>query len=104
MRYLLGGKGCDLSEMTNLKIPVPAGFTITTEVCNIFYANKKKYPAGLKEQVQKAMGQLEKVMGMKFGDSKNPLLISIRSGARISMPGMMDTILNLGLSEKTIRA
>ncbi len=103
MRNLLGGKGCDLAEMTNLKIPVPAGFTITTEVCNIYYANKKKYPAGLKEQVQKAMGQLEKVMGMKFGDSKIPLLISIRSGARISMPGMMDTILNLGLNDRTVK-
>jgi len=103
MRNLLGGKGCDLAEMTNLKIPVPAGFTITTEVCNIYYANRKKYPAGLKEQVQKAMGQLEKVMGMKFGDSKNPLLISIRSGARISMPGMMDTILNLGLNDRTVK-
>ena len=103
MRNLLGGKGCDLAEMTSLKIPVPAGFTITTEVCNIYYQNKKKYPAGLKEQVKTAMGKLEKAMGMKFGDPQNPLLISVRSGARISMPGMMDTILNLGLGEKTIR-
>jgi len=103
MRNLLGGKGCDLAEMTSLKIPVPAGFTITTEVCNIYYANRKKYPAGLKEQVKAAMGKLEKVMGMKFGDPKNPLLLSIRSGARISMPGMMDTILNLGLSDKTVK-
>jgi pyruvate,orthophosphate dikinase len=103
MRNLLGGKGCDLAEMTSLNIPVPAGFTITTEVCNIYYANRKKYPAGLKEQVKTAMGKLEKVMGMKFGDPKNPLLLSIRSGARISMPGMMDTILNLGLSEKTVK-
>ena len=103
MRTLLGGKGCDLAEMTSLKIPVPAGFTITTEVCNIYYANKKKFPAGLKDQVKTAMGKLEKVMGMRFGDPKNPLLLSIRSGARISMPGMMDTILNLGLSEKTIK-
>ena len=103
MRNLLGGKGCDLAEMTSLKIPVPAGFTITTEVCNIYYANRKKYPAGLKEQVKAAMGKLEKVMGMKFGDPKNPLLLSIRSGARISMPGMMDTILNLGLSDKTMK-
>ena len=89
--------------MTSLKIPVPAGFTITTEVCNIYYANKKKYPAGLREQVKTAMGKLEKAMGMRFGDPKNPLLLSIRSGARISMPGMMDTILNLGLNEKTIK-
>ena len=103
MRNLLGGKGCDLAEMTSLKIPVPAGFTITTEVCNIYYANRKKYPAGLKEQVKAAMGKLEKVMGMKFGDPKDPLLLSIRSGARISMPGMMDTILNLGLSDKTVK-
>ena len=103
MRTLLGGKGCDLAEMTSLKIPVPAGFTITTEVCNIYYANKKKFPAGLKDQVKTAMGKLEKVMGMRFGDPKNPLLLSIRSGARISMPGMMDTILNLGLSEKTVK-
>jgi len=103
MRALLGGKGCDLAEMTSLKIPVPAGFTITTEVCNIYYANKKKYPAGLKDQVKTAMGKLEKVMGMRFGDLKNPLLLSIRSGARVSMPGMMDTILNLGLSEKTVK-
>ena len=103
MRNLLGGKGCDLAEMTSLNIPVPAGFTITTEVCNSYYANRKKYPAGLKEQVKTAMGKLEKVMGMKFGDPKNPLLLSIRSGARISMPGMMDTILNLGLNEKTVK-
>jgi pyruvate, orthophosphate dikinase len=103
MRNLLGGKGCDLAEMTSLKIPVPAGFTITTEVCNIYYDNKRKYPAGLKEQVKAAMGKLEKDMGMKFGDSKNPLLLSIRSGARISMPGMMDTILNLGLNDKTVK-
>jgi pyruvate,orthophosphate dikinase len=103
MRNLLGGKGCDLAEMTSLKIPVPAGFTITTEVCNIYYDNKKKYPAGLKEQVKVAMGKLEKGMGMKFGDPKNPLLLSIRSGARISMPGMMDTILNLGLNDKTVK-
>ncbi len=103
MRNLLGGKGCDLAEMTSLGVPVPAGFTITTEVCTIYYANKKKYPAGLKEQVKKAMAKLEKAMGGKFGDPKNPLLLSIRSGARVSMPGMMDTILNLGLNEKTIQ-
>ncbi|MBI5968125.1 MAG: pyruvate, phosphate dikinase [Deltaproteobacteria bacterium] len=102
MRNLLGGKGCDLAEMTNLKIPVPAGFTITTEVCTAYYANKKKYPAGLKEQIKKGLAKLEKVMGAKFGDPKNPLLLSVRSGARVSMPGMMDTILNLGLNEKTL--
>ena len=103
MRNLLGGKGCDLAEMTSLKIPVPAGFTITTEVCTAYYANKKKYPAGLKEQVQKALARLEKAMGATFGDTKNPLLLSVRSGARVSMPGMMDTILNLGLNDRTIQ-
>ena len=103
MRNLLGGKGCDLAEMTNLKIPVPAGFTITTEVCTAYYANKKKYPAGLKEQVQRALARLEIAMGAKFGDPKNPLLLSVRSGARVSMPGMMDTILNLGLNGRTIQ-
>jgi pyruvate,orthophosphate dikinase len=103
MRNLLGGKGCDLAEMTNLKIPVPAGFTITTEVCTAYYANKKKYPPGLKEQVQKSLARLEKAMGAKFGDPKNPLLLSVRSGARVSMPGMMDTILNLGLNGRTIQ-
>jgi pyruvate,orthophosphate dikinase len=102
MRNLLGGKGCDLAEMTNLKIPVPPGFTITTEVCTIYYNNKKKYPPGLREQVAKALARVEKVMGSKFGDPKNPLLLSVRSGARVSMPGMMDTILNLGLNEKTV--
>jgi len=103
MRNLLGGKGCDLAEMTNLKIPVPPGFTITTEVCTAYYASKKKYPAGLKEQVKKGLAKVEKAMGAKFGDPKNPLLLSVRSGARISMPGMMDTILNLGLNDQTVQ-
>ena len=103
MRNLLGGKGCDLAEMTNLGIPVPAGFTITTEVCTLYYENKKKYPVGLKEQVKKALTKLEKVMGARFGDPENPLLLSIRSGARVSMPGMMDTILNLGLNDQTVQ-
>ncbi len=103
MRNLLGGKGCDLAEMTNLKIPVPPGFTITTEVCTFYYANKKKYPKELRDQVQKSLAKVEKTMGAKFGDPRNPLLLSVRSGARVSMPGMMDTILNLGLNEKTIR-
>ena len=103
MRNLLGGKGCDLAEMTNLKIPVPPGFTITTEVCTAYYANRKKYPAGLKEQVKNGLAKVEKAMGAKFGDPKNPLLLSVRSGARISMPGMMDTILNLGLNDKTVQ-
>jgi len=103
MRDLLGGKGCDLAEMTNLKIPVPPGFTITTEVCTAYYKNKKKYPPGLKEQVEKGLRQIEKVMGAKFGDPQNPLLLSVRSGARVSMPGMMDTILNLGLNDQTVQ-
>jgi pyruvate,orthophosphate dikinase len=102
MRNLLGGKGCDLAEMTNLKIPVPPGFTITTEVCTFYYANKKKFPKELRDQVQKSLAKVEKTMGAKFGDPRNPLLLSVRSGARVSMPGMMDTILNLGLNEKTI--
>ena len=103
MRNLLGGKGCDLAEMTNLKIPVPPGFTITTEVCTFYYANRKKYPKELKDQVHKALGKVEKAMGARFGDPRNPLLLSVRSGARVSMPGMMDTILNLGLNEKTVQ-
>jgi pyruvate,orthophosphate dikinase len=103
MRNLLGGKGCDLAEMTNLKIPVPPGFTITTEVCTFYYANKKKYPKELREQVQKSLAKVEKAMGARFGDPRNPLLLSVRSGARVSMPGMMDTILDLGLNEKTVQ-
>ncbi|MGQ9693906.1 MAG: pyruvate, phosphate dikinase [Thermodesulfobacteriota bacterium] len=103
MRNLLGGKGCDLAEMTNLKIPVPPGFTITTEVCTAYYQNKKKFPPGLKEQVEKGLRHIEKVMGAKFGDPQNPLLLSVRSGARVSMPGMMDTILNLGLNDQTVQ-
>jgi len=105
MRNLLGGKGANLAEMAghkDLRLPVPPGFTITTDVCVSFYKNKKKYPAELNGQVNKAMAQVEKIMGKKFGDAKNPLLVSVRSGARSSMPGMMETILNVGLTEKTI--
>jgi pyruvate,orthophosphate dikinase len=102
MKELLGGKGANLAEMVTLKIPVPAGFTITTEVCTHFYANGRKYPAELKGQVEKALVGVEKVMGKKFGDAKNPLLVSCRSGARASMPGMMETVLNIGLTTKTI--
>ncbi|MGE5254932.1 MAG: PEP/pyruvate-binding domain-containing protein, partial [Planctomycetaceae bacterium] len=83
MRNLLGGKGCDLAEMTNLKIPVPPGFTITTEVCTFYYANKKKYPRELRDQVHRALAKVEKAMGAKFGDPRNPLLLSVRSGARV---------------------
>jgi pyruvate, orthophosphate dikinase len=101
-KNLLGGKGVGLAEMAHLKIPIPPGFTITTEVCTAFYANKGRYPQGLKEQVIKAVQKMEKDTGTKFGDPKNPLLCSARSGARSSMPGMMETVLNIGLTSKTI--
>ena len=105
MKNLLGGKGANLAEMAGNKellLPVPPGFTITTEVCIYYYQNKKKYPKELNEQVLKALEKVEKLMGRKFGDSNNPLLFSVRSGARRSMPGMMETVLNVGLTEKTI--
>jgi len=105
MKNLLGGKGANLAEMAghpDLRLPVPPGFTITTEVCTYYYKNKKKYPPGLKEQVYSALRKVESVMKRKFGDPENPLLVSIRSGARSSMPGMMETVLNVGLTEKTI--
>jgi len=105
MKNLLGGKGANLAEMAghkDLSLPVPPGFTITTEVCIYYYKNKKTYPKGLKEEAQKAMEKVEKLMGRKFGDPDNPLLVSVRSGARRSMPGMMETVLNVGLIEKTI--
>ena len=104
MKDLLGGKGAGLAEMTNLKIPVPAGFTITTEACNEYFNAGKKYPPGMWAQVIENLKKIEKAMGMKFGDPVNPLLISVRSGAKFSMPGMMDTVLNLGLNETTIDA
>jgi pyruvate,orthophosphate dikinase len=102
MKNLLGGKGANLAEMANLGIPVPSGFTITTEVCTAYQVNKGKYPEGLKAAVEKALKQVERQMGAKFGDKKNPLLFSARSGARVSMPGMMDTVLNIGLNDETI--
>ncbi|MGA2915356.1 MAG: pyruvate, phosphate dikinase [Sedimentisphaerales bacterium] len=102
MKELLGGKGANLAEMASLGVPVPPGFTITTEVCTYFYKNKKKYPATLKADVEKALARVEQIMGKKFGDADNPLLVSVRSGARSSMPGMMETVLNVGLTEKTI--
>ncbi len=102
MKDLLGGKGANLAEMVNIGLPVPAGFTITTEVCTYYYKNKRKYPKELKDQVLNALKKVEKYMGAKFGDPKNPLLVSVRSGARASMPGMMDTILNLGLNDETV--
>ena len=101
MKNLLGGKGANLAEMTNLALPVPAGFSITTEVCSFYYSNKKKYPNELESQVIESLQFIERTMHGKFGDSHNPLLVSVRSGARTSMPGMMDTILNLGLNDET---
>ncbi len=103
MKNLLGGKGANLAEMANLKLPVPAGFTITTEVCTAYYDNNGAYPEGLEEQVAEALAKVEEAMGAKFGDADNPLLLSCRSGARISMPGMMDTVLNIGLNDETIK-
>jgi len=102
MKNLLGGKGANLAEMSRLGIPVPAGFTITTDCCNDYFANKARFPKGMKEQVEKALKLVEEEMGMKFGDLANPLLLSSRSGARSSMPGMMETVLNIGLCSKTI--
>jgi pyruvate,orthophosphate dikinase len=102
MKNLLGGKGANLAEMTNLGIPVPPGFTITTEVCTLYYKNNQKYPAELKGQVDAALSRVEKIMGKKFGELDDPLLVSVRSGARSSMPGMMETVLNVGLTTKTI--
>ena len=99
MRNLLGGKGANLAEMARLGLPVPAGFTITTEVCAYYYDHKKKYPRELTGQIDRAIKEVEKTMGAKFGDPKNPLLLSVRSGARASMPGMMETVLNLGLND-----
>src|SRR5712671_3469069 len=99
---LLGGKGANLHEMTRIGLPVPPGFTITTELCTYYYANKKTYPKILKDQIKTALTKLEEVTGKKFGDREDPLLVSVRSGARESMPGMMDTILNLGLNDQTV--
>ncbi len=103
MKNLLGGKGANLAEMVNIGMPVPAGFTITTEVCTYYYQNNNKYPKELKTQVLNALKKVEKLMNAEFGDAENPLLVSVRSGARASMPGMMDTILNLGLNDKTVQ-
>jgi pyruvate, orthophosphate dikinase len=104
MRNLLGGKGAGLAEMANLGLPVPPGFTITTEVCTYYYANNKKYPPDLKRQVETALKQVGRLTGKSFGNKSNPLLLSVRSGARASMPGMMDTVLNLGLNDETVEA
>ncbi len=102
MKEILGGKGAGLAEMTNIGLPVPAGFTLTTNVCDYYYKNKKKYPAGLKLEVENNLAKLEKAVGKKLGDPKDPLLVSVRSGAAMSMPGMMETILNLGLNDRSV--
>ena len=106
MKNLLGGKGANLAEMAGhpkLRLPVPPGFTVTTEVCTYYYENKKTYPKSLKAELNEALAKMEKITGKKFGDEKNPLLVSVRSGARKSMPGMMETVLNVGLNETTIK-
>jgi pyruvate,orthophosphate dikinase len=102
MKDLLGGKGANLAEMSSLGLPVPPGFTVTTEACTHFYANGRTYPAGLEDQVRAALAKVEAATGKRFGDPSNPLLVSVRSGARASMPGMMDTVLNLGLNDQTV--
>ena len=104
MKNLLGGKGANLAEMSNIGLPVPPGFTITTEVCTSYYDNDENYPSDLKSQVLSSLKQMEQTVGAIFGDDQNPLLVSVRSGARVSMPGMMDTVLNLGLNDKTAEA
>ena len=101
-KNILGGKGANLAEMSNLGLPVPPGFTISTEACELFYKNKKKLNSKINKDINKELKHIEKKSEKKFGDLKNPLLISVRSGARVSMPGMMDTILNLGLNDKTV--
>ena len=103
-KNFLGGKGANLSEMGRMGLPVPPGFTISTKVCEVFYKDKKKLNSKLINQIKKELKVIEKDVSKKFGDLKNPLLLSVRSGARVSMPGMMDTILNLGLNDKTVLA
>src|SRR5690606_24965866 len=102
MKNLLGGKGANLAEMSALGLPVPPGFTITTECCTHFYANERRYPADLEAQVAAGLRRVEELTGKRFGDPAGPLLVSVRSGARASMPGMMDTVLNLGLNDETV--
>src|SRR3954471_23646049 len=104
MKALLGGKGANLAEMTRIGLPVPPGFTISTEVCTHYYANKRTYPKELQSQMEAGVLNMEKILGKKFGDLDKPLLVAVRSGARDSMPGMMDTILNLGLNDQTVLA
>jgi pyruvate,orthophosphate dikinase len=104
MKDILGGKGAGLAEMTNIGIPVPPGFTIVTSICNYYYNHNKKLPTGFDDQFKQSITKLERASNKKFGDDKNPLLVSVRSGAKFSMPGMMDTILNLGLNDTTVEA
>lgn len=103
MKSLLGGKGAGLAEMTAIGLPVPAGFTITTKVCEEYYKSNKKYSPELKKQVEQYLLKLEKLTGKKLGDKNDPLLVSVRSGAAVSMPGMMETILNLGLNDESVK-
>ena len=102
MRDLLGGKGANLAEMSNAGVPVPPGFTITTDVCRMYYDNFLEVPNAIDKEFEKYVGMIEKAAGMKFGDPENPLLVSVRSGSKFSMPGMMDTILNLGLNDEAV--
>src|SRR5512138_1743148 len=104
MKNLLGGKGANLAEMTSIGLPVPPGFTISTEVCTYYYTHNNTYPDNLKSEVEGNLSMVEYLMKRSFGDPKNPLLVSVRSGARASMPGMMDTVLNLGLNDTTVEA
>jgi len=99
LKEILGGKGANLAEMSSLGIKVPPGFTISTEVCDVYYQNNKQHPQEVKDQISEKLSQLEEKMGKKLGDSEDPLLVSVRSGAAASMPGMMDTILNLGIND-----
>ena len=101
-KNILGGKGANLSEMGRMGLPVPPGFTISTEVCDLFFKSNKKLNSRILKEINKELKNIEKDSGKKFGDLKNPLLVSVRSGARVSMPGMMDTILNLGLNDRTV--
>ena len=102
MRDELGGKGANLAEMTNIGLPVPPGFTVTTDTCNEYTKNGGHFPDGLMDDMKAAMADVEQKMGKKLGDASNPLLVSVRSGAKFSMPGMMDTVLNLGLNDETV--
>ena len=104
MKLLLGGKGSNLAEMSNLGVPVPAGFTISTEICTEYYESGGKYSDEVKKQVESGITHIATIMGSKFGESENPLLVSVRSGAPASMPGMMDTVLNLGLNDDTVKS